>query len=98
MAEYSRFFDSTPEDERTYTADEFAEYFRMFLTNGIFNGGNNLRIKCTGSDLGVFIVEGYAWIEGYLYKIADEDLYLPLELPDSNLDRIDRIILRLDKT
>jgi hypothetical protein len=98
MAEYSRFFDSTPEDERIYTADEFAEYFRMFLTNGIFNGGTNLKVKCTGSDLGVFIVEGYAWIEGYLYKIADEDLYLPLELPDSNLDRIDRIILRLDKT
>lgn len=39
MAESYKFFDSIDgTDERYYTADEFAEYFRQFIRNGIFNG------------------------------------------------------------
>ncbi|MGV3139726.1 right-handed parallel beta-helix repeat-containing protein [Brevibacillus agri] len=97
MAEAYRFFDSTEGDERLYTADEFAEYFRRVLTDGIFNGGNNLKVECSGTDIRTFIQPGYAWLQGYMYKIDSEPLYLTHDLPDPSLDRIDRIVIRLDR-
>lgn len=98
MAEASRFFDSTPEDERYYSADEFAEYFRRLLTNGIFNGGINLKVDCDGNNIQTYVQEGFAWLEGYMYKVQDEPFYLTHDLPDIQNDRIDRIVLRLDKS
>lgn len=99
MAERFRFFDSIDgEDERYYTADEFAEYFRQFIRNGIFNGGENLKVGTSGKDMKVFINPGYAWIEGYLYKIDTEPLVLEHSIADPNLNRIDRVVIRLDKS
>lgn len=99
MAERFRFFDSIDgEDERFYTADEFAEYFRQFIRNGIFNGGENLKVGTGGKDMKVFINPGYAWIEGYLYKIDTEPLILEHSIADPELNRIDRVIIRLDKS
>jgi hypothetical protein len=98
VTEKFRFFDSVDgEDERYYTADEFAEYFRQLISSGIFNGGTNLQVTCTGTDMNVQINEGYAWLEGYLYKIDTEPLELALAAADSVLDRIDRVVIRLDK-
>lgn len=96
MAERYRFFDSTAEDERFYTADEFAEYFRTFLSDGIFNGGTNLQVLATGTDMTVKVQPGYAWLRGYMYAVQDEPVTLTHDLPDPTLDRIDRIVLRLD--
>lgn len=97
MEQY-RFFDSIDgEDERYYTADEFAEYFRQVISSGILNGGTNLKVTCTGTDMNVQIKEGYAWLEGYLYKIDTEPLTLTLDAADPALDRIDRVVIRLDK-
>lgn len=100
MAEHYRFFDSVDgEDERYYTADEFAEYFRQFIRNGIFNGsGDNLQVGAKGQDMRTFIKPGYAWIEGYLYKIDIEPLELYHPMAHASLDRIDRVVIRLDKT
>lgn len=99
MAEKYRFFDSIEgTDERYYTADEFAEYFRLFIRDGIFNGGENLNVGTAGVDLKTYIKPGYAWIGGYLYKIDTENLYLGHDTPDPALDRIDRIVIRLDKS
>lgn len=99
MAERYRFFDSVDgEDERSYTADEFAEYFRQLLSSGIFNGGTNLQVTTTGSDMNISIQEGYAWLEGYLYKIDTEPLILTLDAADASLNRVDRIVIRLDKS
>ncbi len=95
MAEKYGFFDSTPEDKREYNMKEFAEYFARVLTNGIFNGGTNLQVTCTGSDINSVLNPGYAWINGYMYR-NDSDLPLAHDLPDSVSDRIDRIVLRLD--
>lgn len=98
MAEVYRFFDSIDgEDERNYTADEFADYFRQFIRNGIFSGGNNLKVETNEEDMKIFIHPGYAWIEGYLYKIDKEPLVLEHSTPNPNLNRIDRIVIRLDK-
>lgn len=99
MAEKYMFFDSVDgEDERYYTADEFAEYFRQLITSGVFNGGENLKVGTTGFDMDVLINQGYAWLEGYLYKIDTEALSLTLDGADPKLNRIDRIIIRLDKS
>lgn len=99
MSEQYRFFDSVDgEDERYYTADEFAEYFRQLITSGIFNGGENLRVRTDGTDMTVNINEGYAWLEGYLYKIDTEPLSLTLDSADPGMNRIDRIVIRLDKS
>ncbi|MCM3761031.1 hypothetical protein M3212_09565 [Alkalihalobacillus oceani] len=98
MAEQYRFFDSIDgEDERTYTADEFAEYFRQLVSSGIFNGGGNLQVTSSGMDMTIMIHPGYAWLEGYLYKVDTEPLVLPVAAADAEKDRIDRVIIRLDK-
>ncbi|MTI46659.1 MAG: hypothetical protein FH761_02365 [Firmicutes bacterium] len=97
MAEFYRFFDSTIEDPRKYDADEFAEYFRQILTDGIFNGGTNLQITCEGNNMNVFVNEGYGWIKGYLYKVDDLGVELQLDTADVTYDRIDRVVLRWDK-
>lgn len=99
MSEQYRFFDSIDgEDERFYTADEFAEYFRQVISTGILNGGTNLKVSSTETNMNVEINEGYAWIEGYLYKIDTEPLSLTLDAADPALNRIDRIVIRLDKS
>lgn len=97
MAEKFLFFDSTIDDERVYSSDDFAGFFRKFIRNGIFNGGTNLQVACEGSDMNVKIKEGCAWIEGYMYEIDSEPLSLTLDTADPTIDRIDRVVVRLDK-
>lgn len=97
MAEFYRFFDSTLEDPRKYDADEFAEYFRQILTDGVFNGGTNLQVTCDGTNMKVQITEGYGWIKGYLYKVDNLGLELQHDTADVTFDRIDRVVLRWDK-
>ena len=97
MSEQSRFFDYVLEDgvpDRQYSADEFAEYFRRLLTNGIFNGGTNLQVSHV-QDLTVNVNDGFAWIEGYMYKV-DGGVNLELDLGSPDNDRIDRVVLQLN--
>lgn len=94
MAEISRFFDHIDGD-RTYNAEEFAEYFRQILTTGVLDTGDNLRVYANGTDRIARIKPGKAWIEGYFYKLTEE-LELPLEEAHGTYDRIDRIVLRLN--
>lgn len=94
MAEYSRFFDHIDGD-RSYNADDFAEYFRQVLTSGILNGGENLQVYVNGTDRIARIKPGKAWIEGYFYKLTEE-LELPLDEAHGTYDRIDRIVVRLN--
>lgn len=94
MTEISRFFDHIDGD-RTYNAEEFAEYFRQILTTGVLDTGSNLQVYVNGTDRIARIKSGKAWIEGYFYKLTEE-LELPLEEAHGTYDRIDRIVLRLD--
>lgn len=95
MPEFARFFDSTAEDLREYTADEFAEYFRIVLTNGIFNGGTNLKASSDGTGRSTNVDDGFAWINGYMYKVGGGHS-VEHDVADSTYDRIDRVVLRLD--
>jgi len=94
MAEYSSFFKSIGAD-RLYTADQFAEYFRSFLTDGVFNGGTALQVSSDEADMTVDVAIGKAWVQGYYYS---NTAIMPLTIADADIsnDRIDRIVVRLD--
>lgn len=92
--EKSSFFNSVNGDRR-YKATEFAEYFSSFIGNGVFpNPSNNLQI-IANNNMTVTLKAGRGWINGYFY-INTNDLVLNIDPADGVLNRIDRIILRLD--
>jgi hypothetical protein len=98
MAEISKFFNSASGDPRTYQASDFADYFGSVLSTGLLHTDNipALEVKCDGNDLRTYVTPGKAIIQGYLYENTS-NLYLDHALPEPALDRIDRIVLRLDK-
>jgi len=98
MAEIYKFFNSAPGDVRTYQAADFADYFGDVLSSGLLHIDEipGLTVKCDGTDLRTYIEPGKAVIKGYSYENT-ADLYLQHELSDVSRNRIDRIVLRLDK-
>lgn len=72
----SMFFNSMLVDgayDRAYGAEEFAEYFSMFIGNGVFvNPMNQLQVVAE-TGLSVTIKRGACFIDGYL-GIIDEDV------------------------
>lgn len=93
MAEKSSFFNSVNGD-RKYSATDFAEYFRKFITNGFFPDDLNLKIIADNNDMSIVVKSGAAWINGYMYENTS-DLSLQVEIADGVLDRIDRVIVQL---
>jgi hypothetical protein len=92
--EKSSFFNSINGD-RKYLASDFAVYFAKFIGNGVFpNPSNNLQVMSNG-DMTVTVKAGAGWINGYMY-LNDSDLILPIDVADGVLNRIDRIVLRMD--
>lgn len=94
--EESRFFDSV-ENDNSYYADDFAEYFRMFLKDGVWKLGENLSVS-PGNGLSVLVDYGAAMVQGYGYWLKDNDTEKKqLNLAGTTAQpRIDRIVLRLD--
>ncbi|QPC47105.1 hypothetical protein [Mangrovibacillus cuniculi] len=99
MAERYLFFNSAPGDIRKYQANDFATYFSTFMTSGIVTTstlGDLLRVRCEGDDLRTYVCAGSAILGGHFYQNTS-DLYLEHAIPEATMDRIDRIVLRLDK-
>jgi len=94
--EESRFFDSV-ENDNSYYADDFAEYFRMFLKDGVWKLGENLSVS-PGNGLSVTIDYGAAMVQVYGYWLKDNNTgKKQLNLAGTTAQqRIDRIVLRLD--
>ncbi|WP_078597110.1 hypothetical protein [Evansella clarkii] len=92
MAELSRFFNSVTGDERTYQAEDFAQFFKNFLGNGFFEG---LRVSANNS-MNTILGPGAGFIEGHEYTNTSS-LTLTHDPADPNNDRIDRVVLRLDR-
>lgn len=83
--------------DRKYNADNWAEYFALFLCDGVFYSSVD-RLRVTASDgMKVRIGKGAAFISGRCY-ILDADLDVTLDLADGALNRIDRIVIRCDYT
>lgn len=94
--EKSSFFNSINGD-RKYKASDFAEFFNSLITNGVFpTPATNLEVV-SNNDMTITIKAGKAWINGYCYY-NDSDLILPIDVADGVLNKIDRIVLRMDTT
>ncbi|GEM_PF-1832011 len=92
--EKSSFFNSVNGD-RKYKAEEIASYFASFIGNGVFpNPSTSLQVA-SNNNMTVTLKPGKAWINGYFYSNTD-DLILNINASDGTLDRIDRVVLRLD--
>lgn len=86
------------EYDRTYIADDFARYFRAFLTSGIISDGKdpgtNLQVIANG-DMTTTLKAGNLIIDGYRYELK-EDLVFTHSAADGVLNRIDRLSVTLD--
>lgn len=94
--EKSSFFNSVSHD-RTYKAEDWAEYFSSFIGNGVFPVPST-GLQVTANDgMNVTVKTGKAWINGYFY-FNTSDLNATLATADGQLNRIDRIVVRWDLT
>lgn len=93
LTEHFRFFNSTEQDQREYNASEFAEYFEAFIPDGVYFA-DGLAVT-NGTGLEVVLGTGCANIRGYFYK-NDAPITFTLDPADSVLNRIDRIVIKLD--
>jgi hypothetical protein len=92
--EKSSFFNSVNGD-RKYKASDFAEYFNSLVTNGVFpDPSTNLQVMAN-NNMTITLKQGKAWINGYVY-INTDDLILNIDVADGVLNRIDRVVLRMD--
>lgn len=86
-------FDSVEVDgkpDRAYVADDFAEYFRAFISSGVFfKEPTNLQVLANG-DMTVTYKQGRGIIDGYGYR-NPKDIIIQLDPADGVMDRIDRI-------
>ena len=83
--------------DRTYNAEDITSYFDKIIGNGVFyNPANNLQIVAN-SAMSVICKPGRGWIDGFFLD-NDADYILDIEPADVTLNRIDRIVFKLDKT
>lgn len=93
------FFDANlvgEEYDRVYLAAQFAAYFASFIGNGVYaEHSNQLQVVAMPTpQMQVSVEKGQGWINGYWYENTDT-MYLPIEVADGVLNRIDSIVLRL---
>lgn len=100
MTESSGFFNAELVNDtydREYLAEHFAKYFSLFIANGVFpNPSDGLQVfENVDPDMNVLMHPGYAWIDGYWYKL-DGNLLLAIDPADGVLNRVDSIVVRWD--
>lgn len=99
MAERSWFFNAeqTGEDEydRVYLAEDFAKYFSLFISNGVFpNPSTGLQVLAqTIPNMTVTLKPGFAFINGYGYENTS-DYVFTIDTADGVLNREDSIFIR----
>jgi len=76
--------------DRTYLADDFARFFRAFISSGVFMGTQTNLQVVTNGDMTVTIKKGSAIIDGYRYDLV-QDAVIQITPADGLLNRIDRI-------
>ena len=94
--EKSSFFNSVSHD-RTYRAEDWAEYFASFIGNGVFPVPSSGLQVVIDNGMNLLLKAGKAWINGYFYNNTS-DLTITIGTADGQLNRIDRIVVRWDLT
>lgn len=89
------------EPDRLYEAEIFRKYFAKFLSNGVYYGQyknygeNSMKVTADGG-LNIRVAKGAGLIEGADFENEEERVFT-LERPTSG-SRIDRVVVKLDKT
>lgn len=79
--------------DRDYIASQFANYFKLFVGNGVFGSPTNQLKVVPGTGMTVIVKSGWAFINGYWYY-NDTDLILPIASNGSSATRVDSVRLR----
>ena len=100
MAERYGFFNAVETSsgtyDRTYNAEDFANYFSKFIGNGVFvNPSDGLKVSAQ-SGLKVTVKAGSAYIDGYYYELT-EDTTLTVQINSSSYVQTDSVVIRLDR-
>lgn len=100
--ESSGFFDAvldseTEEYDRVYVAEQFANYFKLFVGNGVFVSPANQLKVIAGTGLNVVVKAGWAFINGFWYH-NDSDYSIALASNSAGSNRVDSIVLRMSQT
>ncbi len=83
--------------DRKYVADDFARYFKEFISSGmLMKESTNLQVLANG-DMTVTLKKGSMIIDGVRYDNID-DIIFELTPADGVLNRIDRVSIVYDKT
>ena len=96
MAITSGFFNSVNHD-RVYNAEEMSNYFEGLVYNGVYETVGNALKVVVNDGLTVNVLTGRAMIDCRWLK-NDTAYGITLEASDLQLDRIDRIVVKLDLT
>lgn len=83
--------------DRKYKAEDFREYFKQFIGNGVFYASSVALKVVQNENMKVTLKSGAAWVNGIGY-ISDTDIDITLDTADGALNRIDRIVIREDST
>lgn len=85
--------------DRKYLAADFARYFSMFISNGVFGGQLDELMVTSSSPNGmkVIVKPGRAWVNGYWYEL-DLAQDFQLSTADGSYSRVDSVVLRWDKS
>lgn len=93
------FFDAelTPSGQydRAYAAEQFAEYFHLIVSNGVFpDPATQLQVVASDTpNMNVNVSDGYGWINGYYAKNSGP-YPLAIQAASGTLNRIDAVVLR----
>jgi hypothetical protein len=98
--EKSSFFnavlDQSGNPDRIYLAEDFAQFFSTFIGNGVFpNPSTQCQVVAIDNNMTIRIKSGFGWINGYMYQNTGDYIF-DLDPADGVLDRVDRVVLRLD--
>ncbi|WP_230317944.1 hypothetical protein [Lactococcus lactis] len=83
--------------DRLYDADDFMRFFAAFLKTGVvmsYKGG--LRVRSAQSGMNIQVGSGSAVIGGSSY-LNDADIGIQVNVASSIQDRVDSVVLRMDK-
>lgn len=79
--------------DRDYLASQFANYFKLFVGNGVFGSPTNQLKVVPGTGMNVIVKSGWAFINGYWYY-NDADLVIAISSNSGSASRVDSVRLR----
>ena len=101
MAEIYKFFNAVETSpgvfDREYVESDFADFFGSLLSTGLLSTEETpgMKVSVEAGTLNTIVSAGKAMLKGHMYENTTP-LTLVHAIPEASLDRIDRIVLRLD--